>query len=129
MAKKEGKTKKEKVEEKERNREIIVITYVKGLSKRIAWVMKKRRISTAMRPHTTLRNLLVHPKDKAEPQEGVYKIKYQRCEGCYVGETKRTLAVRVKENRANVDNKVRDSVHMGKKRPMGLDALLTKLLH
>ena len=50
---------------------------MKGLSERIAQVMKKRRISTAMRPHTTLRNLLVHPKDKAESKEGVYKIKCQ----------------------------------------------------
>ena len=115
MAKKEAK-KKVKVEEKARNRGMILIPYVKGLSERIEWVMKKRRISTAMQPHTTLRNLLVHPKDKAEPK-GVYKIKCQGCEGCYVGDTKRKLAVRVKEHRADVDNRVlRDRVFTQEKR-------------
>ena len=49
MAKKEEKTKKKvKVEEKGRNRGMIVIPYVKELSERIAWLMKKRRISTVM---------------------------------------------------------------------------------
>ena len=74
---------------------MIVIPYVKGLSERITQVMKKRRISTATRPHTTLRNLLVHLRDKAEPRVGIYKVKCQGCEGYYVGETKK-LAVRVK---------------------------------
>ena len=59
-----------------------------------------------MQFHTTLRNLLIHPKDRAEPREGICKIKYQGCEG-YVGETKRKLAVRVKEHRADVDNTVK----------------------
>ena len=75
MVKKEGK-KKEKLEENERSRRMIMILYVKGLSKRIARVMKKR-ISIAMQPHTTHRNLCVHPKDTVEPREGVYKIKCQ----------------------------------------------------
>ena len=51
-----------------------MIPYVNELSERIARVMKKRRITTAMHLHTTVRNLLVHPKDKMEPREGVYKI-------------------------------------------------------
>ena len=58
--------------------------YVKGLSERIAWVVKKRKISTAMRPHTTLRNMLDHPNDKVEPKEEVYKVKCQGCDGCQV---------------------------------------------
>ena len=76
MAKEEGKKKKkkEKVEEKGRSRGMIMIPYVKGLCERIALVMKKIRISTAMHPHITRRKLLVHPKDKAKPTEEVYKI-------------------------------------------------------
>ena len=42
------------------------------------------------------RNVLVHLKDKAEPRKGVYKIKCQGCDGCYVGVTKRKMAVKVK---------------------------------
>ena len=91
-----------------------MIPDVKRLSKRIARVMKKRPISTAIRPHTTLRNLPVHPKDNVEPREGVYKVKCQGCEGCYVGETKRKLAVRVKEHRADVENPIKECSHGGK---------------
>ena len=53
------------------SRGMIVIPYVKGLCKRIAHVMKKR-ISTAMQPHTTHRNLCAHPNDMVESREGVY---------------------------------------------------------
>ena len=54
-AKQVEKKKNVKVEDEERNMGAIVIPFVKGLSGRIAQVMKKRRISTAMRPDTTLR--------------------------------------------------------------------------
>ena len=114
MVKKEEK-KKEKVHvgEKERSRGsrgMIMIPCVKGFSERIEQVMKKWRLSTAIRPHMTFRKLLVNPKDKAEPMEGVYKIKCQGCGGCYVGETKRKLAVKVKEHKADIDNTVKDGV-------------------
>ena len=74
------------------------------------------RICTAVRPHTTLRSMLVHPKDKIsdeEKPEVVYKIKSERtsqrsdsknCERVYVGETGRPLAARVKEHRKEVDS-------------------------
>ena len=60
-----------------------------------------------MRPHTTLRSMLVHPEDRIsdeEKQEVVYKIPCENCERVYVGETRRTLAVRVKEHRKEVDS-------------------------
>ena len=71
--------------------------------------MKNRRISTTMRPHITLMNLLVHPKNNAEHRKRVYKIKYQEHEGCYVGGSK-NFAVRVKVNKADVNNTVKDWV-------------------
>ena len=40
-------------------------------------VFRKHHVSTAMRPHQTLRNMLVHPKDKQELEnkcEVVYKF-------------------------------------------------------
>ena len=43
-----------------------------------------------MRPHTTLRRLLVHPKDKAELEEQgelVYQIPCKKCGAEYIGET------------------------------------------
>ena len=56
--------------------------------------------------------MLVHPKEKAEPRERVYKIKCQWCEDCYVGETKKNLAGRVKEHMIDVNNTVKDNVFL-----------------
>ena len=69
-----------------------------------ARIFKKRRVSTAMKPHTTLKHLLVHPKDKTDPKEGVYKIDCSNCPKVYVGETKRTVKKRVEEHRKEVED-------------------------
>ncbi|KAK2157858.1 hypothetical protein NP493_1847g00032 [Ridgeia piscesae] len=45
------------------------IPYVEGVSERVHRVMKKYGVATAVRPHTTLRRLLVHPQDKVELAE------------------------------------------------------------
>ena len=79
---------------------IVTIPYVKGLSEAFSRILKTYRICTAVKPHTTLRNLLVHPKDRIsdkEKPEVVYKIPRKNCERVYVGETGRPLAARVKE--------------------------------
>jgi len=57
-------------------------------------------------PHTTIRNLLVHPKDKVnteETAECVYRIPCKNCQEVYIGETGRSLGVRMKEHRKEVD--------------------------
>ena len=97
------KERKKKDNEKDKSRGMVVLPYVSGLSEKIARIMKKRKVSTAMRPHTTLRRLLVRPKDKVEPREGVYTIDCKNCEKKYVGETKRMLKTRVKEHREEVE--------------------------
>ena len=56
-----------------------------------------------MKPHSTLRTILVHPKDKTDPKEGVYTIDCAGCPKKYVGETKRKLKVRVKEHRTETE--------------------------
>ena len=55
-----------------------------------------------MKPHQTLRNVLVHPKDTGKPKEGVYTIDCKNCSNEYVGETKRLLAQRIKEHKKEV---------------------------
>ena len=45
---------------------MVVISYVNGLSERIQRVYKKHNMEAAMKPHSTLCNLLVHP----QGQEG-----------------------------------------------------------
>ena len=42
----------------------LIIPYVEGVSEAVARVYNRYGVSTAKRTHTTIRNLLVHPKDK-----------------------------------------------------------------
>ena len=58
---------------------MVVLPYVRGTSEKLARIFKKRGIVTAMKPHFTLKSLLVHTKDKTDPKEGVYTID---CKGC-----------------------------------------------
>ena len=63
----EEKTKRRGKKEKENKiRGMVVIPYVKGLSEAVSRVFHKHGVTTAMRPHRTLRRLLVHPKDKQD---------------------------------------------------------------
>ena len=104
VQKKRDSGKKERArEDREKSRGMIVLPYVRGTSEKLKRVLRKRRIATAMRPHTTLRRLLVSPKDKLEPGDGVYSIDCKNCEGRYIGETKRKLKVRVKEHREEAE--------------------------
>jgi hypothetical protein len=105
----ESMKKKRKDTGKEKSKGMIVIPYVAGLSEKIARIMKKRNINTAMKPLQTIRSLVVHPKDKTEAKEGVYIIECNSCEQVYIGETKRALAIRVKEHRDDVEKISRDT--------------------
>ena len=85
-----------------RNLSSIVIPYVKGLSERVRVIMNKHRTAVAFKPHTTMRNILVHPKDKTEKLEKtgvVYQIQCNNCNSTYVGETERKAKSRISEHR------------------------------
>jgi len=86
---------------------MVTIPYVKGLTEAFSRILKTYRICTAVRPHTTLSNMLAHPKDRIsdeEKPEVVYKIRCKNCEQVYVGETGRPLGARVNEHRKEVDS-------------------------
>ena len=71
----------------------VVIPYVESVSERVDWVLKKY-----MHPHTTMRRLLVHPKDNIEPEEQgelVYQILCIICGAAYIGEIKRLFKTRL----------------------------------
>ena len=58
---------------------MVTVPHVKGLSEAFSRILKTYRICTAVRPHSTLRNLLVHSKDRIsdeEKSEVVYKYLY-----------------------------------------------------
>ena len=66
-------------------------------------IYKKYDINTAMKPHNTLRRLLVHPKDKRDTLKTsncIYEIPCKNCKQTYVGETSRLFGVRLSEHQA-----------------------------
>ena len=80
----------------------VTLPYIQGVTERIQRVMKKHGIETPVRPHTTLRKILVHPKDKIPDDKKcglVYHIDCLNCEQAYIGETGRKLEIRRKEHR------------------------------
>ena len=85
---------------------MVVVPYVKGLSEASARILKSHGIATANRPHRTLRNFVVHPKDKVKDEEKtelIYCVPCKNCSSSYVGETGRKFGLRVKEHKKEVD--------------------------
>ena len=104
----EAKTQKKKKQHQlvEDHKTSVIIPYVDDMSEAVARVYNRYGGSLAMRPHTTIRNLLVHPKDKVnteETAECVYRIPCKNCQKVYIGETERSLGVRTKEHRKEVE--------------------------
>ena len=81
--------------------------YVKGLSDAFARILKSHEIATANRPRRTLRNFVVHPKDKDRDEEKTELIYYVPCKNWssfYVGETSRKFGLGIKEHKKEVDS-------------------------
>jgi len=82
---------------------LVVIPYVGGLSEASERIFRKYGISTAIKPYKTLRNLLVHSKDKCTVGQAgkcVYKIPCNNYSSMYIGETGRSYGKR-QEHRKN----------------------------
>jgi len=102
--------KKQKKQEQSSSRPLVVIPYVEKTSEAVTRIMRKHNVPCTMRPCKTLRNILVHPKDKEETEqtsECVYKVPCASCEKIYVGETGRKLGVRLQEHRTEVESKTK----------------------
>ena len=81
----------------------ISLPYVGHVTDAVARTIRKTGVAVHLRPFNTIREHLVHPKDKLakEDQAGVvYKISCGSgsCEASYVGETERKLSKRVSEH-------------------------------
>ena len=86
---------------------LVVVPYVKGLSEAFARILKSHGIATANRPHRTLRNFVVHPKDKVKDEEKtelIYCVPCKNCTSCYVGDRGRKFGLRIKEHKKEVDS-------------------------
>ena len=91
---------------KEKSKGLVVLPYVEGLSEKASRVFKKHGFATSLKPHRTIRNTVVHPKDKRDPlqtAEAVYEIPCDSCNKTYIGETGRLLSKRVEEHKTETD--------------------------
>ncbi len=80
----------------------VVLPYIKNVSECIKRILLPLDIRTCFKPHTTLRQLLVHPKDPipVESQTGViYQVSCGTCHISYIGQTGRTITHRLKEHK------------------------------
>jgi len=86
----------------------VVLPYEKGLSEKISATFNSYNIGTSFKPHTKLRSILVHPKDKIKDPDKcgvVYEVACANanCDKVYIGETGRKLETRIKEHRKDVE--------------------------
>ena len=100
--KQEGRASKKKKEEDDRDtKTAVTIPYVKGVLESLSWVFRHHSVALAMKPHLTLKRMLVHPKDKRTPQGNagvVYQVPCKDCLVVYTGETERRYGFREKED-------------------------------
>ena len=98
------KSKNDKAQQK--SRAVVTVPYVHSFTEKIRRIFTKHRVATVIKPQTTLRQVLVHPKDKNEKHKKagvVYKIPGSQCEKVYIGETGRQLGTRIKEHRKEAE--------------------------
>ena len=122
IKKKNGNTKKkedkEKMKEQEKEKRArVTIPYVKGVSETLQRVFKRHGVTTTLKPHKTLKQLLVHPKDKRTPHNTagvVYQIPCKDCTQVYVGETGRRYSEREEEHIR--DGKVVENINFTRSR-------------
>ena len=106
-------TKPKKADQNQQSKGMVVLPYIQGVSEKLQRVFRKHNIATTLKPHSTLRKTLVHPKDKRDTKETagcVYEIFCKNCEFSYVGETGRLLKTRLKEHQQEAD-KIADKIH------------------
>ena len=68
--------------------------------------MKKHGVEAPAKPYRTLRNILVHPKDKVEDGKkcgAVYCVPCLSCPQKYIGETGRKLETRIDEHKTECE--------------------------
>ena len=85
----------------------VTLPYIQGLSEPIKRILEQLKVTVRFRPDSTLRKLLVRPKDPVLPtslNSVVYRIPCKDCEHAYVSQSGRSLSCRVKEHQRAVRN-------------------------
>ncbi|XP_053372811.1 uncharacterized protein LOC123560857 [Mercenaria mercenaria] len=95
-----------KDKDKDSSKGLVILPYVKGLTEGVSRVLRKHHIATAVKPKQTIRNILIHPKDKQDKLEKieiVYKIPCKSYNKIYIEETGRNFGTRIKEHAKDVE--------------------------
>ena len=86
-----------KMDSKDKSTKIrVTLPYVRGISEALGWVFRHLGVSTLMKPHLTLKMMLVHLKDKRMPHENsgvVYQVLCKDCKDIYTVETERRYRI------------------------------------
>ena len=110
------KTNKVVEKEKQNKRNNIVIPYVSGVSEKLRRIFNKHSIPVYFKPGNTLRQRLVHPKDKTphtHKSNLVYAVQCnEECEDFYIGETKQPLHKRMAQHRRANSSGPDSAVHL-----------------
>ena len=80
----------------------VCLPYIRGLSERMRRDFRNYDIPVYFKPFNTLKQLLVHPKDKLDKGRTVapvYSIRCNDCDASYIGETERSLKARFMEHK------------------------------
>ena len=81
------------------------LPYVRGLSKKIEKTCGPLGVKAIFKPQSTLKQQLVRVKQKMPEEkrkEVVYQVPCKDCPKVYIGETKRTLKIRISEHKQAV---------------------------
>ena len=104
------------VKERQNKRNNIVIPYVSGVSEKLRRIFNKHCIPVYFKPTNTLRQRLVHPKDKTphtHKSNLVYAVQCnEECKDLYIGETKQPLHKRMAQHRRAHSSGLDSAVHL-----------------
>ena len=82
----------------------VVLPYIKGLSEQYRWTLAKYKVRVLFKGTSTIKSILIHPKDPipdAQKTDIIYYWKCQahKCTAEYISETKMSLKERVSDHR------------------------------
>ena len=84
----------------------VTLPYIQGVTESIKRMLEGVDVRVRMKPHRTLRQILVNPKDPIPIQHKVgivYRVPCKDCPKVYVGQSGRTLECRIKEHKRAVE--------------------------
>ena len=84
-----------------KSKTIARILFIDGISQEVKWIMREANVKCVFSNDSTLESLYCYkdPLPSEKQQNVVYAIKCRTCDEEYIGETRRALAVRVREQK------------------------------